>query len=1176
MGEVRGYRGLRIYQNTGTGRVTVKSAIVIFDDKLDITQYPELTTDNIVVIRIQTKAWTLNMVSLYFEPDKPIENYLTHLQRIHKKLGPINMLIAGDFNAKSPWWGSPTEDQRGEQVCGTLDGMGMHIINVGDTPTFDTIRGGKRYSSHVDITACTVGMLNLVSDWHLEEGLTSSDHNAIIFDINLKKSTGIKIKRTTRMYNTRKANWDQFHENLILAMQENKLTLQDIQQINSTHQIDNTLDIYTKIITQTCTNTIPYKKHTDTLTLPWWSQELADMKKQVATKKRRIKNAAPVRRNMVVGLYLKQKEEYLLAVKKAQEESWKDFCSKQDKEGVWEGIYRVIGRTTKREEDVPLIQNGITLSSEKSAMLLATTFYPEDREDDDSAEHRRIREMANIINEQNHAELHDPPFTITELYIAVESFNPKKAPGSDGFTADICTHAINADPEYFLALLNRCLMYHYFPTIWKKATVIVLKKPGKADYTIPKSYRPIGLLPVFGKIYEKLLIARLKFYVLPCINKNQYGFMPQKGTEDSLYTLIQYIKEKLKQRKLITVISLDIEGAFDSAWWPLIRLRLAEMKVPLNLRRTIDSYLSNRCVSVRYAGAEYKTKTTKGCIQGSIGGPIIWNALLNPLLDEIEKRGIYCQAFADDIVLVFDGEIAADIEEQANTALTHVLAWGNHSKLKFAPQKTCAMIITNKLKYDAPRLSMGGIDIEISQEIKILGLIIDNKLTFNKHVTTACKKAIGIYKQLARAARVSWGLHPEVVRTIYTAAVEPVLLYAASAWAPAAKKIDIKKQLNVVQRGFAQKICKAYRTVSLNSALVLAGLLPINLRINEVALLYEAKKGVAQVAIGDWEVEQMALKIKAPHPAERIKIEYNNIMDDEQYNKNKNFNMRIYTDGSKIEGKVGAAISIWENDAETKALKFALPSFCTVYQAELLALNRAVHEVYKCKYTNFGIYSDSTAALQTIKNIDSPHPLAVETRDILSKCRGQNKKVSIFWIKAHIGLEGNERADKLAKDAAQKLKVKPYYEKCPISFVKRMYRLRTLDEWNRTYQNSNTGNTTKVFFPNVITAYSIIKKINTDQKLTQLFTGHGGFSSYLYRFKCKDNPACICDLETEESVIHLLVDCPIHTYDRIKLEHMTGIKMKVDNIHKYLISDYREEFLKYGIKIVNIVNKRNK
>lgn len=114
---------------------------------------------------------------------------------------------------------------------------------------------------------------------------------------------------------------------------------------------------------------------------------------------------------------------------------------------MWDSIYRVIKNMTKRQEDLPLVQGDILLDPKESAEMLASTFYPEDREELDNEEHKRIRSLANRINERSHNEKNDPPFTMEELRYAVNSFNPKKAPGSDEFTADICRNAIQGAPE---------------------------------------------------------------------------------------------------------------------------------------------------------------------------------------------------------------------------------------------------------------------------------------------------------------------------------------------------------------------------------------------------------------------------------------------------------------------------------------------------------------------------------------------------------------------------------------------------------------------------------------------------------------------------------------------------------------------------------------------------------
>lgn len=199
--------------NTGEGNV--KAAIAVFDHDLKVIQYPQLTTNNIVVVGIQTEAWEITLTSFYFEPEPvSIDSYLLHLKKIESTIGSRRWIAGGDANAKSKRWGSPMCDNRGEEVLGVFTELGLNILNRGETPTFDTIRGGKQYQSHIDVTTCSTDMLDLVENWRIDEGLTSSDHNGMIFNIRLQKSKGIQISRTTRKFNTKKANWPEFHEKL--------------------------------------------------------------------------------------------------------------------------------------------------------------------------------------------------------------------------------------------------------------------------------------------------------------------------------------------------------------------------------------------------------------------------------------------------------------------------------------------------------------------------------------------------------------------------------------------------------------------------------------------------------------------------------------------------------------------------------------------------------------------------------------------------------------------------------------------------------------------------------------------------------------------------------------------------------------------------------------------------
>ncbi|XP_073966108.1 uncharacterized protein [Choristoneura fumiferana] len=310
IGEMRGRRGVRVFQNTSVGDGVVKSAIAVFDQEVDVVQLPQLTTNNIVVVRIQTGAWVITLASVYLEcpkHDHPIGADLDSLARIDREIGSAGWILGGDVNAKSVWWGSPVNDHRGEELAGCLDELNMAILNRGKIPTFDTIRGGKRYQSFVDITACSMNILDLIEDWRVEEGLTCSDHNGVVFHIKLEKSKGIGIIRTTRKYNSKKANWQEFNGKLNQLLRDKNITNSEIANIDNIDEIE-------------------------------------------------------------------------------------------DREGMWEGIYRVIGRTSRREEDLPLVKNGEVLDAKGSAKFLAETFYPEDLTTSDNEQHQDTRRKAEMVN----------------------------------------------------------------------------------------------------------------------------------------------------------------------------------------------------------------------------------------------------------------------------------------------------------------------------------------------------------------------------------------------------------------------------------------------------------------------------------------------------------------------------------------------------------------------------------------------------------------------------------------------------------------------------------------------------------------------------------------------------------------------------------------------------------
>lgn len=141
-----------------------------------------------------------------------------------------------------------------------------------------------------------------------------------------------------------------------------------------------------------------------------------------------------------------------------------------------------------------------------------------------------------------------------------------------------------------------------------------------------------------------------------------------------------------------------------------------------------------------------------------------------------------------------------------------------------------------------------------------------------------------------------------------------------------------------------------------------------------------------------------------------------------------------------MQGKVGDAMSCWEGEEEKKTVKLRLEDNCTVCQAELLALNMAIEMAEKSKNKKIAIFSDSRSALDLISNPSAFHGLAHEIKETVLETKRRGVNFNFYWVKAHVGIPGNARANELAKEAALYNKKKTDYDKFPVSYAKRLIR----------------------------------------------------------------------------------------------------------------------------------------
>ncbi|CAG5027188.1 unnamed protein product [Parnassius apollo] len=172
----------------------------------------------------------------------------------------------------------------------------------------------------------------------------------------------------------------------------------------------------------------------------WWNTEIKEKKEIMIRLRRRIRNAHPTRKNWVIEQYLEARKQYKESIEDATTKSWKELCTNEQKENVWQRNYRILKVCSNVEEDKLLKdQNGAVLSEKGSATLRAETFYPKDNPNTDTKEQDEIRTKTNelIAQLENKALEVKTPFARTEIDQILSNMSPKKAPGGDANASSI-------------------------------------------------------------------------------------------------------------------------------------------------------------------------------------------------------------------------------------------------------------------------------------------------------------------------------------------------------------------------------------------------------------------------------------------------------------------------------------------------------------------------------------------------------------------------------------------------------------------------------------------------------------------------------------------------------------------------------------------------------------------
>ena len=713
---------------------------------LDVTIPAHL---EMMFFRLWTKHHGCTLLCVCYRPQwqgaEPLQFLHTHLDRLLQQYSCTSTIIVGDLNQHMV--------ARSFEELLTVYGLTNHV-------TFPThILGGSLDPVISDLPeeAVTCRPLSAVG---------SSDHLAILSTIHVAALRDASMKRTNWLWG--KADWEGFQDALRQNLWSDILKGDVDAQVNGfTSTIHHLQSIY-----------VP--SHTFTvkpLDQPWFGYECrvaADNKSKSWKRYKRHPSHANKQQHREACNTMRRVQK--LAQQRWQTELKNKLCGRSVGTKSWWAALKEQQGYAPDDHIPPLIRPDGTVATQCSekAEVLAAHFSEKMTVPDPGRPPPAVPRLTK-------ATLDTIAITQEEVKHQLSSIDTKKALGPDGVSPHILKNCAAQLAAPITTIFQNCISTSKWPSSWKTARVAAIHK--KAKKTEPRNYRPISLLSVLGKALEAIIARKVTSFLDKhrLISNRQFGFRPNMSANDILLQMSSSWHQSLDRGCDTFVIALDIAGAFDRVWHSGLLTKLEGMGVSGGLLALLQDYLRDRSLCVVVNGRsspEYPVGA--GVPQGSVLGPLLWNVFFNDLLQLIPQA----HAYADDCTLTFPcGTTNHPATVTAiNDTLDIIAAWGRRWQVDLAEDKTQVMLISRRRASPSitlPPVLLDGITLPLQPAVSILGVEVDNSLSFTGHVKKLASKAANRMNCVRRVAHL---LDAKGVSNLYAAQVRSVMEYAPLTW----------------------------------------------------------------------------------------------------------------------------------------------------------------------------------------------------------------------------------------------------------------------------------------------------------------------------------------------------------------------------------------------------------
>ncbi|KAL4126891.1 hypothetical protein QTP88_011091 [Uroleucon formosanum] len=748
------YPRLRSTQSRSPDGSAHGGTVLLVSRRIPHSPFPHHSSDKLQIIAtsIILNSIPISFVSAYLPsgcqfPKNELTSFILSLKH--------TFVIGADFNAKHLNWGSRYTNTRGRSLLRVMFSSHAKTITT-DAPTYWPTHANR----HLEILDFFLSNLpNYLKTQATNLNDPTSNHTPVLLQINTQAPSKLSFKQI---------NWPKFRNILSNNTDLNiKLKTKEDIDLAITSLSENILLAKNNSLSPTL-NTIK-------------SNHITPEISQLIIEKRRARNKwqhshYPDDRHIYDSLSNKLKKLF----KKHKNVLYESHLSSLSPNNG--SLWRKTKSLLRHKTIFPPLQRqncNLAVSAQDEAELLAQHFSNVFKPHSILPDNSHLDQVNKYINSPLSMSLPAKHTTPNEISSIIKSLKIHKSPGHDQISNKIVKNFPAKTIIQLTHIYNATLRLSYFPSTWKSAVIIPILKPSKPPDKAD-SYRPISLLPVLGKILEKILLKRLlkisnEQNALPDL---QFGFRPKHATFHQLHRVVDFIASSLETKKYCSAVFLDVTQAFDSVWHIGLLYKLKKIfPAPYYLLR--KSYIENRSFNVKIESFPTLTIYSLAYPKGSDIAPFLYIIFT---VDIPTTENTTMGTYADDTVILAADSDPDICSHHLQNHLNMLSKWCNTWKIKVNELKSTHITFTLRPK-NYPEVFFNNSVILHSREAKYLRLLLDRRLTWGPHLKNKRKQLNSRLHVIRPLVKSNMNLSNRLL--IYKSLLQPIWSYGIALWGTA-------------------------------------------------------------------------------------------------------------------------------------------------------------------------------------------------------------------------------------------------------------------------------------------------------------------------------------------------------------------------------------------------------